>query len=269
MNGDAGCVSPFLTLEALIMDHGFRIGVFKDVQKARHAISDVLSAGFSKRAVMMIVSEDEREDAGEAAFSDMTVHPGDDTKRAQFGGASGSAIGAFCGSLLMYLLTTGGTSRNISLGVGLALGGVIGMYAGSITAWWGFKNILKFLSLSRESVRNRNHEYDNWRSITAGALAGMVGALAGVIASYLLGIPSIWYFVTGGLYAAAMSLVIGSLVGAMCGRGMAPQSVGNWEELIDGDHRILVSVDCRGMSEKLPMIESLLRNDGASRVREA
>lgn len=251
------------------MDHGFRIGVFKDVQKARHAISDVLSAGFSKRAVMMIVSEDEREDAGESAFADMTVHPGDDTKRAQFGGAAGSAIGAFFGSFLMYLLTTGGTSKHISLGAGLAIGGVIGMYAGSMTAWWGFKNILKILSLSRESVRNRKHEFDNWRSISAAAIAGMMGSVAGVIASYLLGIPSIWFFVTGGLYAAAMSLVIGNLVGAMCGRGLAPQAVGDWEELIDGDHRILVSVDCRGMSEKLPMIENLLRDDGASRVREA
>jgi hypothetical protein len=251
------------------MDHGFRIGIFNDVQQARHAISDVLSAGVSKRSVMMIVSEDEREDAGEAAFSDMTVHPGDDTRRGQFGGAAGSAIGAFCGSLMMYLLTTGGTARNTAFGVGLAIGGLIGMYAGSMTAWWGFKNILKFLSFSHDAVKNRNPSYDNWRSICAGAIGGMMGSLAGVIASYLLGIPNIWFFVTAGLYAAAMSVVVGNLTGAMSARGMAPQSVGNWEDMIDGDHRILVSVDCRGMSEKLPMVETLLRNDGASAVRVA
>ncbi len=249
------------------MDHGFRVGVFHDVHDARHAIKDVLTAGVSKRAVLMIVSEDEREDAGEAAFSDMTVHPGDDTARGQFGGALGSAIGAFCGSFLMYLLTTGGTSRTASFGVGLALGGLIGMYAGSIVAWWGFKNIVKFLSFSPESVRNRNPAYDNWRSIAAGSIGGMMGSLAGVIASHLLGISSIWFFVTAGLYAAAMSTVIGGLVGAMCGRGMAPDAVGRWEDMIDGESRVLVSVDCRGMSEKLPLVEALLRNDGASQVR--
>lgn len=251
------------------MDHGFRVGVFHDVQQARHAISDVLSAGVSKRAVMMIVSEDEREDAGEAAFSDMTVHPGDDTRRGQLGGAFGSAIGAFCGSFLMYLLHSGGTARNTAFGVGLAAGGLIGMYAGSITAWWGLKNMLNFLALSRESLRNRGAEYDNWRSIAAGVVGGMTGSLAGVTASYVLGIPSIWFFVTGGLYAAAMSLIVGGLVGAMCGRGMAPKAVGNWEDMIDGESRILVSVDCRGMGEKLPVIETLLRNDGASVVRQA
>lgn len=251
------------------MDHGFRVGVFSDVTKARHAIQDVLAAGVSKRAVMMVVSEDERDDAGEAAFSDMTVHPGTDTRRGQLGGALGSAIGAFCGSFLMYLLESGGTSRHVALGAGLFCGGIIGMYIGSLTAWWGLKNLRAFLTLSLESVRNRNHGYDNWRSITAGALGGMFGSLAGTIASYLLGIESIWFFVTGGLYCAAMSLIVGALVGAMSGRGMAPKAIGNWEDMIDGESRILVSVDCRGIGEKLQLVEALLRTDGASVVRAA
>jgi len=116
---------------------------------------------------------------------------------------------------------------------------------------------------------NRDRWRDDRRSTVGGAIGGAFGSLAGTVSSYLIGIPSLWYFITTGLWAAAASIVFGSLVGAMSGRGLAPRSVIHLEDLVDGEKDILVSIDCAEQNEKVPEIEEMLRRDGARTVRPA
>jgi hypothetical protein len=252
------------------MERLYKIGVFDNVDNARHAIDDVVASGVSEDAIALIVPEDEPKaiDEGHAKY---LVHPTSDTERGHFGGGIGGAIGGFAGSLTMYLIGRGyDLTYRIDLIAGVIAGIVVGALAGAYLARV-LPQIANFFlkGTPPEYFGPIGHRYDSNRSMVAGAIGGAIGALGGTLGSYLIGVPNIWYFVSTGLWAGAVSLILGMLVGAMSGRGLSTRSVGRFEDLADAGHNILVSVDCSHSREKLPQIEDLLRRDGATMVQSA
>jgi hypothetical protein len=252
------------------MERLYKIGVFDNVDNARHAIDDVVASGISEDAIALIVPEDESEKADDS-HAKFIVHPTSDTERGHFGGGVGAAIGGFVGSLTMYLIGSGyELEYRFDLAAGLIVGLLVGAASGAYLARI-LPQIANFLLKGSppDYFGPIGHSYDTTRSMTAGAIGGAIGALAGTLGSYLIGVPNIWYFVSTGLWAGAVSLILGMLVGAMSGRGLSTRSAGRFEDLADAGHNILVSVDCSMSREKCPQIEDLLRRDGATMVQSA
>ncbi len=250
----------------------FKIGVFDDLSKARDAVNDAVAAGISRDDITLIVSEDANTDNRAIAGSSEIVHPTSDTERGHFGGAFGAALGALSGSLTLFFLSHGDPSGphtpEILISVLTAAG--VGVLAGAGVARGLPQLIRKVLRRAPEKLLGGiGHTYDTRRSMVAGAIGGLFGATAGTLASVLIGIQSIWFFLSTGLACAAVSLIVGGLIGAMSGRGLAPRAAGAWEDLVDAGHKILVSVDCSHKPNCLPLIEDLLRRDGARMIRTA
>ena len=247
------------------MECHYKIGVFDDASKARHAVEDAMSAGISKDAIMMAVAGTQPE-SGEDSLDSITVHPTSDTERGHFGGAFGAAGGAFIGSYVMFLYS----QNSEVLIAGLFVAALAGMALGA-----GIARILPnliaalFHTKPQRLLGGIGHAYDTKRSMLAGAIGGTLGALAGTTGSYLLGIPSLYFFFGSGLYCAVISLIVGGLVGAMSGRGLAPRALGQWEDLADGGNNVLVSIDCGTFQDKLAQMDELLRRDGATMIRNA
>src|SRR5258708_37690865 len=109
------------------MAETIKVAVFDDMQRATHAIDDVLAAGINKRAITMVVSEDQSDNLADAAHAEFVVHPYSDTERGHFGGAFGAAIGAFLGTFCMFLLSHLKGERIYGMGFGLALGAWAGL----------------------------------------------------------------------------------------------------------------------------------------------
>src|SRR5258708_15298560 len=110
------------------MAETIKVGVFDDMQRATHAIDDVLAAGINKRAITMVVSEDQSDNLADAAHAEFVVHPYSDTERGHFGGAFGAATGAFLGAVSMFL--------SGALVVGMVIGVVAGAACGATISYW-------------------------------------------------------------------------------------------------------------------------------------
>jgi len=246
------------------MRHHYRIGIFDDPTKARQAVDDVIAAGVSRRRIKLVMPDNEPDEWSQRVPRDLTTHPADDTERSQVGGGFGGSVGGLLGSLSLYLADGSEYALYAGLATSVLAGTLAGAYFARIAPQL-LKNV-KDSSFSRMS--RRDVKSDARRSAIGGMLGGAFGSLAGTSSSYLIGIPSLWYFVSSGLWAAGASIVVGSLVGAMSGRGQAPRGLERLEDLSEGDNKILVSIDVV-RSEKVPEIEELLRRDGAMQVRPA
>lgn len=243
------------------------VGVFDDVNKARKAVDDVIAAGILKKDIVMIVSDDEPTDALPSKNEDVVIHPGSDTTRGQIGGAIGGAAGGFFGSLALYVSGAKDTTTAVLIGFsfGLFMGALIGAFAAKKVP----DMLRNFLKSGTKVLTTGAGNYDTQRSMAAGAIGGTFGSMAGVMGSYLIGVTSMWYFVSMGLWAAMASIVFGSLVGAMSGRGLAPWIAGNLEDLVDGEHKVLVAVDCTNKQSRMSTVHDLMWRDGATMVRPA
>jgi hypothetical protein len=252
------------------MERTFRVGVFADLDKAHQAVDDAMAAGVDKQEIMMVVSENQSQESN--VHDDMIVHPTSDTERGHVGGAMGGAGGGLIGSLVLYGLTDPSSAADpveSGLWISVIIGAVIGATLGSLFARILPELIRSQLKTSPQGMLgNIGHGYDTRRSMTGGAIGGAVGSIAGTMGSFLLGMPDLWFFFTSGLWAAAASVFVGSLVGGMSARGLAPRAIGRLESLADGEH-ILVSIDCTHQQDRATMIEELLRRDGASMVKPA
>jgi hypothetical protein len=245
----------------------YKIGVFDDIVKARHAVEDAIAAGVSKDDITMVAPDNES--ANDADIDDYSVHPSSDMFRGYAGGALGGAAGGLIGSLMMYIIHRRGLLNAVDNE--FVVGSIVGLFVGILTGaaislvlpvfsmkWFGHR-----MAPDRESIR------DTIRSASAGAIGGMFGAFAGMLGSYLMGIPTLWYFVGTGFFSAAAAVIVGGLVGAMSGRGLAAREVAQWEDITDDDQNVLVSIDCHHIRERLADIEELLRRDGAMLIRTA
>ena len=249
------------------MERVIRVGVFDDLNKAEHAIGDAVAAGVHQEDITVVVSS-EKDLAREAELKvNLVVHPVSDTERGHFGGAIGGAIGGLIGSIMMFVLQS---SEIPALWVSIPVGIAAGFVAGGLVARWLPRIISRFLGRPPAQYLGAvGHGFDTWRSMLGGAIGGAFGAIGGTMGSYFLGIPNWWFFITTGLYAAALSLIFGALVGAMTGRGLAPRTLGMLEDLADSDNTVLVSIDCTDQRETVSQIEQLLHRDGALMVRPA
>lgn len=249
------------------MDSHYSIGMFDNLSEAEHAVNDAVSAGIEKRDITIVVSDDL---PGRALPCDITVvHPAADTQRGYLGGAVGGAAGGLAGSIIMYLVAHEfrfTESANVALALGALCGALIGIGSGALAAKFMPLAMARF-SRKAPSAANRSLGFDTNRSMIAGAIGGLFGAFAGILSSYLVGIPDLHYFIGMGLYAGAAATVVGSLVGGMSGRGLSPQSLGMYEELADASDAVLVSINCT--PAKRSEIEALLLHDGAKFVRVA
>ena len=245
------------------MRHHYRVGVFDDPSKARQAVDDAVAAGVSRRRILMVMPSSDPLGDPQNSLADLAMHPEDATERSQVGGGLGGAVGGFLGAFSLYLGDAASGALYIGLCVSILAGSAAGAYIAHISPVL-LKNI-KDSAFGR--MIQRDNQLDDRRSILGGAIGGAFGSLAGTISSYLIGIPSIWFFVSTGLWAATASIVFGSLVGAMSGRGLAPKQLIGMEDLVEGEQEILVSIDCADQGEKVPEIEALLRRDGARAIR--
>jgi hypothetical protein len=250
----------------------YKIGVFDDVSKARKAVDDALIAGVSRDAITLVLPDDQPDEGMGPENKGMMVHPTSSTERAHWGGAIGGAVGGFIGSVAMYLLGKLFAPEffQAALGLGLVFGALTGAMTGGYLAMVLPQLINAFTKKSPQDLLGSiGQNPDTRRASSAGAIGGLFGAVAGTLGSYLFGVPDVWYFVTQGLWAAAASLIVGGLVGAMSGRGLAPRAVGQFEDLIDAGHNILVSIDISKLDGTPALIEELFRRDGATMVRTA
>lgn len=247
------------------MKHHYRIGIFDDPNKANQAVDDAIKAGVSRRRIKMVLPENEPDNWSQSIPRDLQLHPADDTERSQVGGGLGAAVGGFLGSFSLYL-------ADLFWGYGLYAGLAMSIVTGAVSGAYFARLAPKLLRNVKDStfakMQKRDVQYDDSRSSIGGMLGGAMGSLAGTASSYVIGIPSVWYFISTGLWAAGASIVVGSLVGAMCGRGQAPAGLARFEDLSEGDPRILVSIDV-ARPDKVPEIEELLLRDGATQVRPA
>jgi hypothetical protein len=256
------------TPEEVQMDNHYSIGMFDNLSEAEHAVNDAVSAGVEKRDITIVVSDDL---PGRELPCDITVvHPAADTQRGYLGGAVGGAVGAFIGSIMMYFsahqlhITT---SPDVCLAIGAVCGALIGVATGAVAARFMPLLMARFSRRMAPKQGCQGLGFDTQRSMIAGAIGGLFGSFAGILSSYLVGIPDLHYFVGMGLYAGAAATVVGSLVGGMSGRGLSPHALGMYEELADASEAVLVSINCT--PAKRSEIEALLLNDGAKFVRVA
>jgi hypothetical protein len=244
-----------------------KIGVFVDIAKARHAMEDAIAAGVSRDDITMVAPHDDS--VNDIDIDEFSLHPSADMYRGHIGGALGGAVGGLVGSLFMYIAQRWDLLASaehifiagsiIGVVTGLAVGAAVANFLPAVWAHWSGHRIVP----PRESIR------DTIRSASAGAIGGMFGAVAGTLVSYLMGIPTLWYFIGAGFFAAAIAIIVGGLVGAMSGRGLAPHEAFGAEDLTDDDQNVLVSIDCHHEHALLVKIEDLLRRDGALLVRTA
>jgi hypothetical protein len=245
----------------------YRIGVFDDIAKARHAVEDAISAGFSRDDITMVAPSSDG--VNDPIIDHLSVHPSADTYLGSIGGAIGGAIGGLSGSLIMYFMQKRELLNSVEdkfVG-GALLGIAIGMVTGALIAYYAPAVAARLLH--RKTVLFQKSFRDAIRASSAGAIGGMFGSFAGTVMSYVMGVPTLWYFIGMGFFAAAASLIVGGLVGAMSGRGLTPREVAGWEDLTDDDQNVLVSIDCHDHRDRLALVDDLLRRDGAMMVRTA
>ena len=258
--------------EVALMERHFSIGMFDTLSQAQHAVSDAVSHGVEKRDITVVVSDDIPE-ASRSALQDISVvHPGDDSLRGYAAGGIGGAVGAFAGALTMFFLGQSAVLPSMpgaALGFGGLCGAVVGagLGAGVARMWPSIMSVLMHRPLSASEMNVRGSASDNNRSMAAGMLGGLFGSVAGIIASYLVGIPDMHFFIGMGFFAGACATVVGSLVGGMSGRGLSSASMGHFEQLADDGHSVLVSINCA--EARRPEIKAMMLNDGAKLVREA
>jgi hypothetical protein len=245
----------------------YKIGIFDDIAKARHAMEDAIAAGVSRDDITMVAPHEDS--VNDIDIDEFSLHPSADMYRGHVGGALGGAFGGLAGSLFMYLAQRRQVFSSdehvflagslVGVTAGVALGALVSFYLPILWARLSGSPIVPL----RESIR------DTIRSSSAGAIGGMFGAAAGTMMSYLMGIPTLWYFIGAGFFAAAVAIIVGGLVGAMSGRGLAPREAAGIEDMTDDDQNVLVSIDCHHHRELLTKVEDLLRRDGAMMVRTA
>ena len=248
----------------------FSIGMFDDAIPAVRSIRDALLSGVSKRDITVVMSDDEARQDSLLPRDVTVVHPTSDTQRAYVGGAGGAAVGGLIGALTMYALNGPKPEGFIPLSifiVGAAVGLASGMGVGALVA----RSLPQCKSMRATSVPlpdlGRIASYDLRRSAFAGAIGAGFGAMVGVVASYLMGIATVAFFFSAGLWAGMASLIVGGLIGGMSGRGLSPRAVGEYENLADSGNSVLVSIQIP--TEKRAEIERLMLNDGAKLVRVA
>ncbi len=254
------------------MERHFSVGLFDTLSQAQNAVTDAVTHGVEKRDITVAVSDDIPE-ATRAIWNDINViHPGADSLRGYVAGGIGGAVGAFAGSLSMFFLGQSAVLPQMpgaALGIGALFGALVGagLGAGVARMWPSIMSELMHRPLSEAAMNQLGTYSDNNRSMAAGMLGGLFGSVAGILASYLVGIQDMYFFVGMGFFAGASATVVGSLVGGMSGRGLSSKALGNTEQLADAGHSVLVSINCA--DTRRSEIEAMLLNDGAKLVRDA